>query len=562
MSIPQVFEARQRFALARLVAAGAAQGAATVATAFLVRRVFDHHLGAQGGLGDPGLRALALAFTAVGICAVIARISERIDAERLGQDYVHRIRLAMFDHLTRVAPGVLRKRSRGAILLRFLNDLTALRQWVSLGIARLTVAAIVTGGALFALGTMNVALALTVAAVLASSAAIALALGRPLGRTIAASRRYRTRLANNVTEKLAAMAAVQVHGQVPRERRRLGLQSQRLRDAMLARSRVSGALRGLAEGTIFFANGAALLVGAHQVSSNAATLGTVAAAMAIVAVLVPQIRVIERVYEYWHAARVARRKLDSFFALPVLAEEAPDAVRLARGAGRLEFDAVSLEGVLEGIHAAAEPGSRVAVVGPSGAGKSSLLALAARLVDPDSGAVRLDGCDLRRVKLRSLRRAIGVVSPDAPLLRGSLGRNLRYRAMSASESELERVCRLCGVDAIAATLPRGLETQLGEGGRELPVGQRQRIALARALLGRPRLLLLDDVDAHLDAALEEALAEFQGTVLLVSQLSERVRRCDVVWHLEGGRLIAAGKPATLLAAGEPTARLFQSARVS
>jgi len=562
MSMPRVFEARQAVTLARLVLAGAAQAAVTVATAFLVRRVFDQHLGARGALGDPGLRALALAFAAIGIGAVLARIAERIDAERLGQDYVHRIRLAMFDHLTRVAPGVLRKRSRGAILLRFLNDLTALRQWVSLGIARLVVAAIVTGGTLAVLGSMNAALALSVAAVLASAAAIALTLGGPLGRTVSASRRHRARLANNVTEKLGAMAAVQVHGQAPRERRRVARQSRRLRDAMLARSRVSGVLRGLAEGTIFFATGASLLVGVYQVSLGAATIGTVVAAMTIVAVLVPQIRVIERVYEYWHAARVARRKLDSFFALPVLAAEAPDAMRLPRGGGRLEFDGVSLEGVLEGIHAVAEPGSRVAVVGPSGAGKSSLLALAARLVDPDAGSVRLDGCDLRRVKLRSLRRAIGVVSPDAPLLRGSLERNLRYRAMSAPRSELERVCRLCGVDAVAAGLPRGLETRLGEGGRELPVGQRQRIALARALLGRPRLLLLDDVDAHLDAAVEGALAEFRGTVLLVSQLSERVRRCDVVWHLDGGRLVAAGEPAKLLAGGEPTARLFRAARAS
>jgi ABC-type multidrug transport system fused ATPase/permease subunit len=562
MSLPRLFGARQVLPLARLVLAGAAQAAATVATAFLVRGVFDHHLDPRGSTAGAGLGALALAFGVVGILAALARAAERIDVERLGQNYVHRIRLAMFDHLTRVAPGVLRTRSRGAILLRFVNDLTALRQWVSLGVARLLVAATVTGATLVALGSMNVPLALTVAAVLACSAAVALALGRPLERSVSAARRHRARLANNVTEKLAAMTAVQLHGQAPREVRRVRRQSRRLRDAMLARSRVSGALRGLAEGTTFLATGAALLVGVTEVASGAATLGTAVAAMAIVGILLPQVRVIERVYEYWHAARVARRKLDAFFALPVLAPEARGARRLARGRGRVEFDGAGLAGVLEGIHAVAEAGARVAIVGPSGAGKSSLLALAARLVDPDTGAVRLDGCDLREVKLRSLRRAIGVVSEVAPLLRGSLERNLRYRAPRAPLADLERVCRLCGVDAIAAGLPRGLATKLGEGARELPLEQRQRIALARALLGRPRLLLLDDVDAHLDAAVEAALAEFRGTLLLVSQLPERVRRCDLVWHLDAGRLVAAGPPDELLAGGEATGLLFRAARAS
>jgi ABC-type bacteriocin/lantibiotic exporter with double-glycine peptidase domain len=186
--------------------------------------------------------------------------------------------------------------------------------------------------------------------------------------------------------------------------------------------------------------------------------------------------------------------------------------------------------------------------------------VAARLVQPDAGTVRLDGQDLAHHSLASVRAAISMAGPDLPLLRGSVDRNLRYRWPDAPADEVARVCALCGIDEILAALPEGAETRLSEGGGNLSAGQRQRIALARALLGEPRVLLLDEADANLDpgaaAVVDRVLAAFPGTVLLVTHRPERLAAADAIWHVSGGRLVETGPPDAVLAAVGPTRRLF------
>ncbi len=559
--LPRILAGGQGWTFARLSLNGLVQAGTTVASALVIQRVFDGWVTTGSPWRDPELGRLGALLLGLALVAAGARVLERLDAERVGQDYIFRVRLALFDHLSALSPRTMHRRSRGGILMRFINDLAALRQWVSLGLARLLVAAILTAGTLSVLATLNGPLALTVAAVIVFGSLVAFALGRPMERVVRDSRRRRARLASNVTEKVSAMAAVQVHGQAGRERRRIERQGRQLRDSMIGRARIVGALRGLAEGTTALATAAALLVGAQQVASGLASPGTVVAALAIVGILVPQVRALGRVWEYWHGARVSRQKIEEFLAVPTLVSEQEGAKSLPDGGGRLVIDDVSVAGCLSGVRAVAEPGQRVAVVGPNGAGKSSLLALAARLLDPDQGTVSLDGQDLRATKLSSLRRAIGLISPDAPLLRGTLRRNLCYRAPRASRRDLDRVMRLCRVNEICEELPEGLETVLTEGAANLSVGQRQRVALARTLLGKPRILLLDEADVNLDPAarkaLDKALRRFPGTILMVTHDLEQLSRADVVWHLDGGLLVESGAPQEVLGRRGPTAILFE-----
>jgi ABC-type multidrug transport system fused ATPase/permease subunit len=563
MNVLAIRGRRQRRLLAALVANGLGQTVSEVGKILLIRLAFDRLVGAPDSVPMTLWAGVGLGLAATAAGSAWLEMREHVDSERLGQAQVYRVRLALFDRLRSLSPRSLQRRGQGSILLRFVGDLSALRLWVSRGLARGAVAAILALGGLAALAVLSLPLAGAVAVVVGGGTVLALGKGRRMRKTVREARRRRARLATNVHEKVHSMAVVQVFDQTERERRRMARQSRRLEQAMVDRARASGLLRGLGGATTAAAVAGVLLLGAGEVAAGRATHGTVVAAMLIGRLLVRPLRTLGRVYERWQDARVAEEKIRQFLATPSRLVEVSGARDVPPGPGRLTFEDVRLGGALRGLSAEVKPGSVVALVGPNGAGKSSLLALVARLVDPDGGAILLDGHDLARHRLASVRRRVGMVSPDLPLLRGSVERNLRYRWPRAPREALERVTALCGVDEVVEGLPRGLATRLTDGGVNLSVGQRQRIALARALLGDPDILLLDEPDANLDpascATLERVLESYRGTVLWVTHRARRLAAADVVWYLESGRLIETGSPGALVAGGGPTARFLGTA---
>ena len=542
MRLPAVLSGRRRRRFAYLVANGISQAGVAVATALLVKNGFDRLIAPQTPL--PLREAVLLA---AGLSLAIAigawlRWRGHLDAEHLGQSYVHALRLRLFRHVAGIGAEGARQMSRGAIVLRFVGDLTALRQWISYGLARLTVSGLATLLAIAVLAAVEPVVALAVAIAVAVAAGLALAVGPRLRATTRESRRRRGRLAAQLNDRIANIGVVEAFGQESRERRRFERLSTRLRHALVARARVIGLLRALSEASASFAGACALFAGALQVGLGLASPGAVVAAMVVAGLLAPRLQDLGRVYEYWNGALVAREKLEQMLALRPVGRRSKRGVKqaLGPGPGRIELCGLRLEGLFHDLEATIEPGERVAIVGANGAGKSTLLRLIAGILDPDKGRVRLDGQDIRKCRWEEVRRAFAMVSPDLPLLRGSLRLNLTYGAAAWTVEDLERIIAALGLGALVARLPAGIESRISESGGGLSTGERARITLARALLTRPRVLLLDEADANLDGAARDALEtvveDFAGTVLFITHDPARAAAADRILKVENGCL--------------------------
>lgn len=542
-----------------LVAIGAAQGGAAVGVALLVERGFSLLVTDRAPLTSEVGAWLVGGLLAAVVVSAAARRAERVTAERVGQSYVVEVRDQLFAHLTRVPSRLLGTKNRGNMLLKFVGDLNALRKWVSLGLSRLLVAGVAIVVAVTAVAVVDVGLGLALGVVLALGAsATALLTGR-LMRTTREARRRRAKLTGQVTERLSNVAVVQAGGQERRERRRVGKRSEAVASAMLDKARAAGNMRAVAEGTAVLATAAVLVVGAARVADGKVGVSTVVAVMSITGLLSGYLRDLGRVTEYAAAASVARDAARRFLAVPRL--KAPEgAVRLEAPAGRIHVADVRVEGSLRGVTGTVPAGTTLAIVGPNGAGKSTLVGVIARLVPPDSGRVEIDGVDLAACTVSSVRRAVGVASPDLPLLKGSLARNVRYRWPKADQDSVDRVATLANLHQVVADLPDGWDTDVGEGGSRLSAGQRARAVIARAALGDPPVLVLDEAEAHLDrhaaGVVDRVVGDRAGTSLVVTHRRELVERADLVWYLADGMLAEVGRPADLLRGDSLTARLF------
>ncbi|WP_017623090.1 ATP-binding cassette domain-containing protein [Nocardiopsis chromatogenes] len=525
---PRLLAGRRRWLFAALVAVGFAQAGAAVAWAALVARL-------AGGTSP----LAALLPWAAGLVAATAALvfGERVLAERMGQSWVADVRTALFRRAS-AAPARQggRGRSTGGASLRMMGNLSALRRWAGLGLARLAVALPLLAGCLVAFTVIAPPVAAAVGAVAGAGLAATAALSPWLRSAHRAARRRQARVAAHVVERIGKTPVVQAFGRERAERRVLARRSANLAREQVRRARAVGAVRAVGEATTLAATAAALVAAAAAGTGPAQAT----AAIAVVGIMVTPLRDLSRVSEYRSGCAVAMRQIRTELARPKRRRPGASAPRLPDGGGALDLEEVRVDGVFAPVAAHVPAGSVVAVTGPNGSGKSTLMAVLAGLLPPDGGRVLLDGGDVNACRASSVRRAVGVVGPDLPLLRGTVGSNVRYADPRVGGARFRAAVASGGLDPLIAELPMGLQTPVREDGGGLSAGQRQRVALARALLNRPRLLLLDEADAHLDTeaagVIDEVVADFPGTVVIVTHRPERLASADTVWRLGGGLL--------------------------
>jgi ATP-binding cassette subfamily B protein len=304
---------------------------------------------------------------------------------------------------------------------------------------------------------------------------------------------------------------------------------------------------------------AVLWFGGRMVVANEMTVGALASFILYTLIVAMSLSALADLWSDFARARGAsERVFELMDRLPTV--DAGGGARLDRVEGRLEFSGVGFSypsrpeaRVLDDVNLELEPGTVVALVGPSGAGKSTVAALLLRLYDPDDGAIRLDGHDIRSLDARWLRERIGTVAQEPVLFSTSVAVNIRYGRPEASDAEVEAAARAANAHDFITALPEGYATEVGERGVRLSGGQKQRVAIARALLKDPPILLLDEATSSLDAESEslvqEALERLMArrTSLVIAHRLSTVRNADLVVVLDGGRVIETGTHDQLMA---------------
>ncbi len=535
MNLPRLLSGPRRGLMVRLLINGAAQAASAFVIAWLLREALS---GMRAGTGAPPWEIVGgLVLAALAILGL--RVRERIDAERLGQDYVMKTRLRLFERLAAAPARTERPARFGLTMTRMVSDLNGLKNWVSMGVARMAVSSVSITGSLGALAYFNTPAAAIATGVVLLGVGTAALITPALRVRVREARHRRGLLAGNLGEKVFAVQTIRHFGQAPREMRRLHGQSRKLAQANVRRMELSALLRALPDAAVPIA--VAFLVGAAVLNIGGVSAdGGLVVTLLLLGMIAASMRDVARAWDFRLTFEEARRRVGSILSQQRVTD-AGDAVDLVgEDAVAIAYDSVCVSGVLDDVSAAAKARERVLLTGPSGSGKSTLLGLAARLFDPRQGRVLLDGHDLRGLSTAAVHGAVQLVAPELSLLRGTVAKNIAY-GMTEDDPELvEHAAALCGLIEPNVALPEGLETRIQETGRNLSQGLRARIALARALAAGPRLLLIDDpaftVDPDARAALRRALAVTAATVLMTGTGEDAFFAPDRVWHLEGGRL--------------------------
>jgi ABC-type multidrug transport system fused ATPase/permease subunit len=311
--------------------------------------------------------------------------------------------------------------------------------------------------------------------------------------------------------------------------------------------------------------GTVLYFGSHLYENQTLTIGTLITAMYLLQLVFQPLQELSDVYGQLQSAGAAMVKIGGVLDEEPHIRDRPGAIKLSRLEGDLAVDHVVFgygkDPVLHGVSFHLEPGACFALVGESGHGKSTLARLIGRFYDPDEGAVRADGHDLRDVELHSYRHQLGVVLQDPFLFSGTIASNIRFAKPDATDEEVEAAAAAVGVDKVAARLSGGLEHEVREGGAGLSAGERQLISLARALLADPRILILDEATSNIDRPTEvlieqalDRLLKGRTSIIIAHRLST-VRRADEILVVENGQVIQRGSERELLKVDGPFRRL-------
>jgi ATP-binding cassette subfamily B multidrug efflux pump len=514
-----------------------------------------------------GLTVIALLYIGISIFNWFVAYGQSYVLVWMGQNIIYDISVKLFSHIQTLSLEFFDRHGTGKIISRVTNDVQTLNELLTQGITGIIRDFVTMIGIMVFMLSMNTRLSLLSFTLIPPIFLIAL-MFRKKGR--AAFREVRKKIAN-VTAKLEeGISGVRVVKSFSRENtniKHFDKTNEENLEANMQAVKVWSFYNSIIE--VLTAIGICIVIwhGGVQIMGEKLTRGEFLAFLSYVRMLYWPVRQMSQIYTTMQSAMAASERIFEIMDTQPKVIESRNAVELPTIVGHVDYKNVSFgyEGnkyVLQDISLTAKPGQTIAIVGPTGAGKSTIVNLLVRLYDPQEGVITIDGYNTRDVSLKSLRSQMGMVLQDSFLFSGSIKENIRYGKLDASEKEIVQAAEAVSAHRFISQLSAGYETDVGERGTKLSVGQRQLISFARALLADPRILILDEatssVDAYTELLIQKALEELlkNRTSFVIAHRLSTIINADKVLVIENGQIVESGTHLELLKNGGLYQKLY------
>jgi len=529
--------------------------AANLAAPYLLKLAIDQYI-AQGDLG--GLNRIALLTVTVFFLAYAATWQQTWLMAQVGQSILATMRAQIFRHLQRLGLNYFDTHESGVTMSRLVNDVSVINDLLSTGVVNMLSDVVMLVGIVGIMLAMDLELALLTFSVLP---VMVIATVLFTSRAKVAYRETRSAIgavAADLQETISSVRVVQSFAREDVSRQRFDAVNQRNRAANIQAVTLSSAFMPVVDLLSMIATAIVVLFGGLAVIRGDVTVGVVVAFLNYVGRFFAPIRDLSQVYTTFQAAMAGGERVFELLDEEPQVQDRPGAIEMPPIQGHVVFDHVDFaykpgELVLKDVCLEAQPGQTIALVGPTGAGKTSIISLLTRFYDVSDGRITIDGIDVRDVTQASLRSQLGIVLQDPFLFSGTVGDNIRLGRPSATQEEVEEAAQLVGIHDFIARLPQGYETPVMERGQNFSQGQRQLLSFARAIIARPRILILDEatssVDTRTERLIQQALVHLlRGrTSFVIAHRLSTIENADQVLVIDGGRIVERGTHLELLA---------------